>query len=438
MKHYPGSEKEKRYYRKKRKQRNQILAYCFVMLLLVCAGIMVVAGLRYMKENRQAEDSKQESTQEMVDHIFASEESMEVPEETESQPELTYEEKLDLYIDEVIGQMSLTDKVAGLFFVTPEAITGVETATQAGEGTRTALEKYAVGGLIYFKKNIQDAEQIKAMIGNSREYSRYPLFVGVDEEGGSVSRVASAGLASQQASAAQIGASGDAGKAYEVGSQIGAGLAELGFDVDFAPVADIANVANSVMKDRSYGEEASAAAPFVVAMMNGLQENGVTACLKHFPGIGSTTADTHEGLASVDRTAQELREQEFTVFKSGIDAGARMIMVGHVNVPGLEPEGYPASMSKAVITDILREELAYDGVIITDALSMGAISEYYSSEQAAVLALKAGCDMLLMPEDFLQAYAGVVSAISEGTISEQRVNDSLKRIYRIKYADAVE
>ena len=114
-----------------------------------------------------------------------------------------------------------------------------------------------------------------------------------------------------------------------------------------------------------------------------------------------------------------------------------MIMVGHVNVPALDDDNNPASMSKAVITDMLRGELGYDGVIITDALNMSAISQYYSSEQAAIMALKAGCDMLLMPEDFLQAYAGVMAAVADGTISEQRVNDSLKRIYRIKYADAV-
>lgn len=440
MKNHLGTEEEKRIYRKKRKQRNQILAYSVSMLLLIAACMMTVSGLRYMKENKAQQESQQENSQALVESLFASEETMEVPDatETETVPELTYEEKLDLYIDEIIGQMTLADKVAGLFFVTPEAITGVNTAVQAGEGTKTALEKYAVGGLIYFKKNIQSAEQISTMISNSQEYSSYPLFIGVDEEGGSVSRIAAAGLADEVSSAAAIGATGDTDNAYQAGAQIGTYLANLGFNVDFAPVADIANVRDSVMEDRAYGAEAVAASPFVTAMMNGLQEYGVTACLKHFPGIGSTTADTHDGLATTNRTADEFRAEEFQVFQAGIDAGAQMIMVGHVNVPALEEENYPASMSKTIITDILRGELGYDGVIITDALNMSAISDYYSAEQAAILALKAGCDMLLMPEDFLQAYAGVLSAVSDGTISEQRINDSLKRIYRIKYAGAVE
>ena len=192
------------------------------------------------------------------------------------------------------------------------------------------------------------------------------------------------------------------------------------------------------MKERAYGKDAVQVASYVTAMMNGLQENGITACMKHFPGIGSTTADTHKGLAAVTRTAEDLRNQELEVYKAGIEAGVQMIMVGHVTVPALDPDDNPASLSKVMITDVLRGELGYEGVVITDALNMSAIAEYYSSEQAAIMALKAGCDMILMPEDFLQAYAGVMTAVADGTISEQRVNDSLKRIYRIKYAGEIE
>ena len=428
-----GTEEERREYRRKRKQRNQILAYIGLFIIVAAMGVGIVAGVKTIAEKEQ--EAVQESSQEMIEDLFASEEFMEVPKETEVMPELTAEEKLEMFIEEQIAQMPLNEKVAGLFFVTPEAITGVNTAIQAGDGTKTALEKYAVGGLIYFKKNIQSKEQIVEMISNSKAYSKYPLFIGVDEEGGKVNRVADAGLAQAVASAADIGATGDANNAYQAGVQIGMYLSELGFNVNFAPVADIANVPDSVVKDRSYGFDRETVAPFVTSMMTGLQENGVTACLKHFPGIGSTTADTHTGLASTDRNVDEFRDQEFTVFQAGIDAGARMIMVGHINVPMLDNDNNPASMSKTVITDMLRGELGYDGVIITDALNMSAIAEYYSSEQAAILALKAGCDMILMPENFLQAYAGVMTAVADGTISEQRINDSLKRIYRIKYAD---
>ena len=436
MKNY-NIEDERREYRRKRKRRNQAIAYIVLFFVLIAMGIGAVAGMKIYNEKKPVQEDVMESSQ-VIQNLLASEEMIEVPEVTEVVPELTAEEKLDLFIEEMITEMTLAEKVAGLFFVTPEAITGVTAAVQAGDGTKTALEKYPVGGLIYFEKNIKSKEQIAEMIYNSQAYSKHPLFIGVDEEGGSVNRVAKAGLAQVQSSAPQIGATGDPGNAYTVGSEIGTYLSELGFNVNFAPVADLANVDGSVMKERAYGKDAVQVASYVTAMMNGLQENGITACMKHFPGIGSTTADTHKGLAAVTRNAEDLRNQELEVYKAGIEAGVQMIMVGHVTVPALDPDDNPASLSKVMITDVLRGELGYEGVVITDALNMSAIAEYYSSEQAAIMALKAGCDMILMPEDFLQAYAGVMTAVADGTISEQRVNDSLKRIYRIKYAGEIE
>jgi beta-N-acetylhexosaminidase len=275
------------------------------------------------------------------------------------------------------------------------------------------------------------------MIDNTKLYSKYPLFIAVDEEGGKVSRIADAELADRVDSAKTIGETGDAGNAYQAGVTIGTYLAELGFNLNFAPVADLSNVENSIMEQRAYGSDAAAVSPFVTSMMQGLTEQGVTACLKHFPGIGSSTQDTHDGLASTDRSLEDFRANEFVVFQAGIDAGANMIMVGHMSAPALAGDNTPSSLSKAVVTDILRDEMNYKGVIISDALNMSAISEYYSSEQAAVMALKAGCDMILMPENFQEAYEGVIQAVADGTISEERINDSLRRIYRIKYANKI-
>ena len=170
-------------------------------------------------------------------------------------------------------------------------------------------------------------------------------------------------------------------------------------------------------------------------MVQGLKEQKVTACLKHFPGIGSTTNDTHNGLAVSGRSAEEFRAEEFSVFQAGIDAGADMVMVGHMAAPSLVGDNTPCCMSEAVVTDILRNELNFKGVIITDAMNMKAISDYYEADEAAIRALKAGCDMILMPDDFEKAYNGVLQAVQDGTISEERINDSLRRIYRIKYAD---
>lgn len=428
----------KREARRRRRQRNQILAYLTVIVLIIGMAAGIVVGVGAITEMSGQQEETQQSQQEKVDEILASEEVIATPEPTPEVVELTPEQKLDEIVNAGIEVMPLEDKVAGLFIVTPEAITGVSTAVRAGEGTQEALAKYAVGGIVYFAKNMQSSEQLKEMLDNTQLYSKYPLFIAVDEEGGSVSRVAGAGFAGKTESAKKIGETGDANNAYLAGTAIGTYLADFGFNLDFAPVADLANVENSVMKDRAYGSDGATVSAFVTSMMQGLEEQGVTACLKHFPGIGSTTEDTHDGLASTDRSKEEFQANEFAVFQAGIDAGADMIMISHMAAPSLAGDNTPSTLSEEVVTNILRNELNYKGVIITDALNMSAISEYYSSEQAAVMALKAGCDMLLMPEKFEEAYNGVLEAVKNGTISEERINDSLRRIYRIKYADKIE
>ncbi len=435
------TEQEKRAARKARRQRNQIIAYITVSVFIMILAAGIVSGVRYLIHVGEAKQQEQDEQQSKVDNLFASEpETITVPESTEPPVvELTPEQKLDEIINEaVIDVMPLEDKVAGLFIVTPESITGVDTVVKAGDGTRDALAQYAVGGIVYSGQNMRSAEQIQEMISNTRLYTRYPLFIAVQEEGGSVSPAASAGLMEKVDGAAAVGATGDANNAYVAGSNIGSTLTGLGFDLCFAPCADLANVEGSVMAERAYGANAAVATPFVLSMMQGLEEQGVTACVGHFPGVGSSAKDTSAGLVSTDRSAEDFRAEELAVFQSAIDAGADMIMVGHIAAPALSGEDLPCSLSGAVVTDILRNEMDYDGVVITDAMDMQAIANYYGADQAAVMALRAGCDMILMPEDFEKAYNGVLQAVKDGTISEERVNDSLRRIYRIKYADKLE
>lgn len=434
--------------RRKRRQRNQILAYITVLLLIALMAVGIVSGVKYLKERqeqeRQEAQEQQESQQTMLEQQFATEEDNiqappEEPEETpEPIPELTPEEKLDAIINAMIEYMPLEDKVAGLFFVTPEAITDVSVAVKAGEGTKDALTRYAVGGIIYQKKNIKNAEQFKEMLSNTDLYSKYPIFLGIEEEGGSISPMAAAGLIDKQASPADIGAGEDTGAAYQAGNGLGQGLASYGINVDLAPAADLANVDKSVMAARAYGNDAAVVSGYVINMMNGLQEQGVTACVKHFPCGGGIAVDTHDGPAVSDRSAEDLHSQELTVYQDAINSGVQMIMVGHMAVPALTGDNTPASLSAVVVTDLLRGEMGYRGVVITDAMDMKAISEYYGSGQAAVMALKAGCDMILMPENFTEAYEAVLAAVHDGTIAEERINDALRRIYRIKCADRLE
>ncbi len=429
------SQQDRREERRKRRQRNQIAAYITLIVLIAALATGIVFLVRFLTQRGQTDTAA--NNQSKVEEILASEETIQMQEPAQTTEQLTNEQRLDEIVNAGIEVMPLEDKVAGLFIVTPESITGVSTAVQAGEGTQEALARYAVGGMVYFSQNMQSQEQLAEMIDNTLLYTKYPLFIAVDEEGGSVARVADAGIGQTVDSAQAIGQSGDANIAYQAGATIGTYLSQLGFNLDFAPVADLANVENSVMASRSYGSDPAVVSGFVTSMMQGLEEQNVTACLKHFPGIGSSTQDTHDGLASTDRSAEDFRANEFAVFQAGIDAGANMIMVGHMAAPSLTGDNTPCSLSSSVVTDILRTELNFEGVIITDALNMSAVSEYYSSDEAAVLALRAGCDMLLMPEDFETAYNGVLQAVQDGTISEERINDSLRRIYRIKYADRV-
>ena len=427
----------KRQERRRRRRRNQILAYLSVLLFILIIVAAVIAAVAALSGNSNKGNEQQNDTSFTGDleSMFGEEETLVKPDEPDNILEPTPEQRLDEIIDVQIESMPLEDKVAGLFIVTPEAITGVNTAIRAGDGTKDALKQYAVGGLIYFKQNIKSEEQLTEMLSNTALYSRYPVFLAVDEEGGTVSRIAEAGLAENVGTAKDIGATGDANNAYAAGQSIAEYLVPLGFNVDFAPVADLENMEGSYITGRSFSGDSEVAAAMVASMTAGLQENGVSACLKHFPGLGHSVEDTHIAMAVTDRTAEQFRAEEFAVFSAGIEAGADFVMMGHISAPGLTGDNTPCTLSEAVVTDILREELGFRGVIITDAMNMGAITEYYQADEAAILALRAGCDMILMPDDFELAYKGVLEAVQNGTISEERINDSLRRIYRIKYAD---
>lgn len=436
---------ERREARRKRRRKNQIAAYTTVIGMILFLAVGIVFGINHVTElAKQEEEEKKQQVESILDEEEDMEEIQEPEEPEEPQEpeeiivELTPEQKLDEIVNACIEVMPLEDKVAGLFVVTPESITGVGTAVKAGDGTREALTKYAVGGVIYSGKNIRSKEQLTEMIENTRNFSRYRLFVAVQEESGNANTVANAGIGTKTDSAQKIAQSGDINNAYLAGSTIGGYLSELGFDLNFAPVADLNIVEGNMLKDRTYGVDTDVTASFVTAMMQGVREQNVTACLKYFPGMGSTAKDTKDGMAVTERTLEEFRAGEFKVYQAGIEAGADMIMVGHLSAPALTGDNTPCSLSPAVVTTLLREELAYDGVIVSDALNKKAVSEYYDSEQAAILALRAGCDMLLMPENFEEAYNGVLKAVQEGTISEERINDALRRIYRIKFADKIE
>lgn len=423
--------------RRRRRIRNQVIAYSvvFVILAAIIAGAAIVGGniASTFKEKKLVEEQAriQEELQAQQEEEAAHEIVIDAPEPIEDVPEEDY---LGELVDSYISEMPLEDKVAGLFIVTPEALTGVKTVTQAGEGTQEALNEYAVGGLIYFDKNIVNEEQLKEMLSGTVSMSRYPIFLAVDEEGGSVSRVAGSGIDVIQVSdMSTIGENGDTVQAYETGLTIGTYLKDLGFNLDFAPVADVAGPGDNAMGDRIFGADAQLVGNMVSNVVDGIEGTGVSSCLKHFPGIGYLEEDTHDGRVESSRTLDEMRGTDFIPFKAGIDAGADFVMVSHITVA--DADIVPSALSKKIITDILRDELGFQGVVVTDALNMSAITEYYTTQEAAVMAIKAGADILLMPDDFHAAYDAVLAAVQDGTITEERIDESLKRIYRVKCAD---
>lgn len=341
--------------------------------------------------------------------------------------------------EDVLSSMTLEEKVAQMFFVTPEALTGAAFVTEAGEITEERFSEYPVGGIIYFTENIVSHEQVSTMLNRMQEISKdrigLPIFLGIDEEGGRVSRLYESsinGIPYVQ-DMYTIGTSGDSGQAYQTGKIIGRYMKELNFNVDFAPVADIfSNPANTVIGNRAFGNDPEAVSEMVAMMVQGLQKEGIFATLKHFPGHGDTLEDSHSRYANCRKNMEELKECELQPFDAGISAGASFVMAGHISLPEILGDQTPASLSHEIISGVLREEMGFEGVIITDALNMGAISENYSSDEAVVRAVEAGVDMLLMPMDFVMDYHALVNAVCEGRISEERINESVRRIIRIK------
>lgn len=329
--------------------------------------------------------------------------------------------------------MTLEEKICQVFLVQPEALGG--NAVFFDESSQAALELYPVGGIILFSDNLETRKQCTEIIQDYQNASKVPLFIGVDEEGGYVSRLGSdpdMGVP-HFPPMQEIGNTMDQDAAYNVGHTLGVELAALGFNLDFAPVADVnTNPDNPVIGSRAFSTDAKVAADMVRACVSGFRDAGMISCIKHFPGHGDTQTDTHLGNAETGKTLYDMGQEEFLPFKAGISAGAPTVMVGHISCPNITGDQVPASLSFKLITNVLRKDLGFDGVVITDAMNMGAIAESYPSGEAAVLALEAGCDIVLIPENLQEATAAIRSALASGRLTEERLNESVLRILRLK------
>jgi len=347
--------------------------------------------------------------------------------------------------DSAIQKMSIREKVGQMFFVRPEAL---DTSIHWNEyaelpdykleqvnKTMLAVNKdYPIGGMILYAHNIVDETQLKKFIEEIRELNGSPLLA-IDEEGGRVARIANNENfdVPKYESMAAIAESDDPEEAYKAAFTIGSYVKKYGFDIDYAPVADVnTNPDNIVIGPRAFSDDPETAAKFVVSYLNGLESAGVIGTLKHFPGHGDVSTDTHYGYASTDKTWDEMLKCEMIPFKAGIKAGAQMIMTAHIAAPNVSGDDLPATLSPVILQDKLRGELGFDGVIVTDAMDMGAITKQFSNTEAAIKSIQAGVDVVLCSREFTQVFDAVVKAVEKGEIKESRIDDSVKRILKLK------
>lgn len=346
-------------------------------------------------------------------------------------------------VEAELAKMSVREKVGQLFCLRPEALdTTIHYVSsdelpsfhlqEVNDRMRALAADYPVGGITLFAHNISDPSQLAGFVADIRALPGAPLLC-VDEEGGRVARLANNpafGLPKYESMAAFRGPR----QVYRAARTIGKYLAHYGFDVDFAPVADVnTNPENIVIGNRAFSSDPYDAARKVKAYVRGLSKAGVIGCLKHFPGHGDTKADTHFGYAVSEKTWEQMLSCEMIPFKAGIAAGAPMVMSAHISVPAVTGSNVPSTLSPVVLGEKLRGELGFDGVIVTDAMEMGAIAREYSVDKACVLALLAGADMLLCVKDYPAAFEAVLAAVEDGTISGERLDSSVRRILQLKH-----
>ena len=370
------------------------------------------------------------------------------PAETENTapPDVTTPEAADSdAIRRYMASMTLREKVGQLFIIRPDALDPSQTPGQINSSEtvgvtaltdemRAVLRAYPVGGIALFGKNITDPQTLRAFTAELSAAADIPMFIAVDEEGGLVARLAnnaSFGLPKYQ-SAAAVGATGDTASAEEMGRTIGAYLADYGFNVDFAPVADVfTNPDNTVIGSRAFSTDAATAAGMAGACAQGLASQGILPVYKHFPGHGDTAEDSHNGLAVTYKTHDELAACEWIPYSTN-DLTGCAVMVGHIAAPNVTGDLTPASLSPQLIDGYLRGELGFAGLVVTDSMAMHAITDAYSSGDAAIAAINAGADIVLMPEVLSEAFDAVAAAVESGVISEARLDESVYRVLQYK------
>jgi len=357
--------------------------------------------------------------------------------QTAAQPEPTPRTSAEVRKDAaqaLLDGMTTREKICQLLIVQPEVLTGDSAVTGMTDSLAAALREYPVGGVLLSAGNMTSGEQLAALTAALSNGCKTAPLISVDEEGGRVARLMNTVGTTKLGSMYSYRAQGTQG-AHDNAQTIARDIAAYGFNTDFAPVADVwTNKRSNAIGDRAYSDDYDEAAELVAAAVKGFHDGGVICCLKHFPGHGSTKTDSHDGAATVDKTLPQLRQEDLKPFMSGIAARADMVMVGHLTVPTMDD--VPASVSRKIVTNLLRYDLGFRGVIVTDGLQMQALAQYTDGEKA-VLALAAGNDMLLEISDVPGTVAAIEKALADGTLTQAALDQSVLRILQLKLAHGI-
>lgn len=370
-----------------------------VIIIIIVLAILGISNRNIFNDNEQVIQDKQQIKQE----------------------NLTIDEK----VDKIVEFMSQTEKLGQMVMI------GIQ-GTKVDDDSLYMLNQYHMGGVILFDRNMESPEQVKQLTSDLQAQSneKVPLFIGIDEEGGDVVRMAE--KLTPPPSQKEIGATGDIEQAKTWAIKTAKSLKDMGINVNFAPVADVGS-----NDKRSYSTDANTVIDFVRAATKGYQQENIIYSLKHFPGIGKGKVDSHVDSSSIDVTKEILMAEDIIPFKTIIDENEPndyFILVSHLKYPALDEE-YPASLSSKIMTDLLRNELGYKGIIITDDMEMGAVANHNDFRSIGVKAVKAGADIVLVCHEYQhqqEVYLGLLDAVNSGEISQERINESVKRIIKVK------
>lgn len=370
-----------------------------VIIIVIVLAILGINNRNIFNDNEQVIQDKQQIKQE----------------------NLTIDEK----VDQIVESMSQTEKLGQMVMI------GIQ-GTKVDDDSLYMLNQYHMGGVILFDRNMENPEQVKQLTSDLQAQSneKVPLFIGIDEEGGDVVRMAE--KLTPPPSQKEIGATGDIEQAKTWAIKTAKSLKDMGINVNFAPVADVGS-----NDKRSYSTDTNTVIDFVRAATKGYQQENIIYSLKHFPGIGKGRVDSHVDSSSIDVAKEVLMTEDIIPFKTIIDENDPndyFILVSHLKYPALDEE-YPASLSSKIMTDLLRNEFGYKGIIITDDMEMGAVANHNDFRSIGVKAVKAGADIVLVCHEYehqQEVYLGLLDAVNSGEISQERIDESVKRIIKVK------